>query len=203
MSSFSYNERLKYHNFTEKAISDYNDFKEHFKPLITNYSAELILTMNEIKEAKPVSEEKKVVVKEDDEGIKEIITNSKALLTKVDSLITFYSLESFSHLITKNAVKSDLYSIEKCFEYFQHLKDVLKNYPQLNVLKEDIEKMSKKTEETLTKRKSDEKTKKETVKDMQSLYKKWDNTYSLLKLLIEAHFFEDKAKFKSFFLDLQ
>jgi len=25
----------------------------------------------------------------------------------------------------------------------------------------------------------------------------------LLKLLIEAHFFEDKAKFKSFFLDLQ
>ena len=84
-----------------------------------------------------------------------------------------------------------------------NINDVLKNYPQLNVLKEDIEKMSKKTEESLTKRKSDEKTKKETVKDMLSLYKKWENTYSLLKLLIEAHFFEDKAKFKSFFLDLQ
>ncbi len=203
MPNFSYSDRIKYHDFTEKAIKDYADFKEHFKPLILNYLSEMILTMDEIKESKPLSEEKKVVVREDEEDIKEIIANSKNLSTKVESLISFHNLESFKHLITKNVTKSDLHGIERCFEYFQHLNDVLKNYPQLNTLKEDIEKMGKKTKETFTKRKSDEKDKKETVKDMQSLYKKWDNTYSLLKLLIEAHFFEDKAKFKSFFLDLQ
>lgn len=194
--------RVSYHEFVTQSITGYQDFKEHYKELINENALELKRIMNEITNSRPFVQEKKSNVRNIDIEKNYVTEKSIELLGDIESSIKLKRIESFKTIITKNFKKAEMTSFVKAFEFIDNLNNSLASYPSLSDYTQRTKELYDKSKSISSNEGGELSSKKISVKDIYKLNKEWDNIYSTLKHLIQAHFNDDKAKYKSFFKDL-
>ncbi len=194
--------RVSYHEFIMQSIAGYPNFKEHYKELINENALELDKIMTEINNSRPFVQEKKSNVRNIDIEKNYVTEKSVELLEDIESSIQLKRLESFKTIITKNFKKAEMTSFKKAFEFIDNLNNSLKSYPSLSEYTQRTKELYDKSKEISSNEGGEISSKKISIKDINKLNKEWDDIYSTLKHLIQAHFKDDKTKYKLFFKDL-